>query len=127
MRDTTSTLDICSTIFTLEICEGNARLFGKTFISIKIIFHLACHCNLVKLLHWKIIYSNSVSGLCSSAESVLVNTALLFKAKSSKFYCVSLFNFKANVSSIRKGIGRRIPELLQRSLRTNSSQRNGTR
>ena len=37
-RDTTSTLDIYSTIGNLEVCEGNARLFGKIFISIKINF-----------------------------------------------------------------------------------------
>ena len=31
----TSTLDIYSTICILEVCEGNDRLLGKIFISIK--------------------------------------------------------------------------------------------
>ena len=44
-RDTTLTLDIYSTNHNLEVCEGNARLFGKNYIYNKLIFYLACLCN----------------------------------------------------------------------------------
>ena len=92
MRDTTSILDIYSTIRNLEIGEENARLFKKIFISIKnyLLSGMLYRGKAVERNYFNINFP--FSRLRSSDEVAHVNTALLLFWK--KWRTPSLINDK---------------------------------